>query len=211
LTRATWVFLACSGWLAGCGGASDTAAKNRTFYDWSVSAGPAAAAQFEQRYPPLDQAEGPQTPEYIGVTVLRGGIRLSRPRSWSIREANSDPGQAFIQYVSPRAYSFAIYERPDPPTELWRNVLSRFEDDVGSVGAKIIGRRVPFATARGQGRAFTIERNVEASKRPFVSHSREVLLRSDRRVVLVQTVHEGETLAGIDEELMRVLTTLEVL
>jgi hypothetical protein len=211
LTRATWVVLACSGSLAGCGGAPDAAAKNRTFYDWTVSAGPAAAAQFEQRFPRLDQPEGPQSPEYIGVTVLRGGVRLSRPKAWSIREASSDPGQAFIQYVSPRAYSFAIYEKPDAPDELWRNVLSRFEDDVGSVGAKITGRRVPFATAGGQGRAYSIERNVEASKRPFISHSREVLLRGANRIVLVQTVHEGETLAGIDDELMRVLTSLEVL
>jgi hypothetical protein len=74
--------------------------------DW-----PRAGAQYEQRYPPLDFAAGDAA--YLGVTVVRGGVRLSRPKSWALREASNEPGRAFIQYISPSAYSFAIYERPD--------------------------------------------------------------------------------------------------
>jgi len=89
--------------------------------------------------------------------------------------------------------------------------MNRYEDDVASVGAKVVGRRVPVAAWRGQGRAYTVERKVEAAKRPFISHSREIVLRGEHRIVVVQIVHEGDNLSAIDEELMRVSSTLEVL
>jgi hypothetical protein len=211
LSRSALILIGCGCLVAGCGGAPDTATKNRTFYDWAVASGSGSAGQFEQRYRPLDLAEASPKPEYIGVTVLRGGVHLSRPKGWMLREAGNEPGQSFIQYISPRAYSFGLYERPDAPTELWRDVLNRYEDDVASVGAKIVGRRVPIATWRGQGRAYTVERNVEAAKRPLVSHSREIVLRGEHRILVVQIVHEGEDLSAIDQELMRVINTLEVL
>ena len=204
------ILIAC-GLLTGCGGAPDTAARNRTFYDWTAAGPGNTAAQFEQRYPPLDLAEKQPNPEYIGVTVVRGGIRLSRPKEWMIREASNEPARAYIQYTSPRAYSFGIYERPDSPTDLWRDVLTRYEDDVASVGAKAVGRRVPVATWRGQGRAYSIERKVEAAKRPLISRAREIILRGEHRIVIVQIVHDGEDLSGIDTELSRVIGTLEVL
>jgi hypothetical protein len=204
------IIVVCS-WLAGCGGAPDTAARNRTFYDWS-SAGPGnTTAQFEQRYPPLDLGEKQPNPEYTGVLIVRGGVRLSRPKEWMIREASNEPGRAYIQYTSPRAYSFGVYERPDSPSDLWLDILTRYEDDVASVGAKAVGKRVPVATWRGQGRAYSIERKVEAAKRPLISRSREIVLRGEHRVVIVQIVHDGEDLSAIDAELARVIGTLEVL
>jgi hypothetical protein len=210
LHRALLSLVAC-GALASCGGAPDSAQRNRTFYDWSTAGPGATAAQFEQRYPPLDLAEKQPNPEYIGVTIVRGGVRLSRPREWMIREASNEPGRAYIQYTSPNAYSFGIYERPDSPSDLWLDILTRYEDDVASVGAKAVGKRVPVATWRGQGRAYSIERKVEAAKRPLISRSREVVLRGDHRIVIVQIVHDGEDLSGIDAELARVVGTLEVL
>jgi hypothetical protein len=128
-----------------------------------------------------------------------------------VREASNEPGRSFIQYTSPKAYSFGIYERPESSRESWRDVLNRYEDDVASVGAKVVGRRVPVATSIGQGRAYTIERSVEAAKRPFTSHSREIVLRGDHRVVIVQVVYQGENLSAVDDELLRVVGTLEVL
>jgi hypothetical protein len=153
----------------------------------------------------------PPAPEYVGVTVLRGGVHLSRPSDWHIREANNDPGRAFIQYISPRALSFALYERSDSPVDPWRDVMSRYEVDVSSVGAKITGRGVPVATWKGEGRAYSVERKVDSAKRAFVGYSREVLLRGEHRVVLVQIVRQRGALADIDDELMRVVSTLEVL
>src|SRR5262245_40384973 len=128
-----------------------------------------------------------------------------------IREASNEPAHAYIQYTSPNAYSFGIYERPDSPDDLWRDILTRYEDDVASVGAKVVGKRIPVATWRGQGRAYSIERKVEAAKRPFISRAREVVLRGEHRVVIVQIVHDGEDLSAVDAELARVVSTLEVL
>lgn len=203
--------VACCCFAWGCSGAPDTAAKNRTFYDWSVATGPTGAADFEQRYPPLDAAAAAPLPEYIGVTVLRGGVHLSRPKNWMLRDGGNQPGQALVQYISPNAYAFGVYERPDAPTDLWRDILQRFEDDTQSVGAKVVGGRVPMATFEGQGRAYTVERQVEAAKRPLSSRSREYLIRGRSRVVLVQIVHEGEDLSAVDRELTRVVQTLQVL
>jgi hypothetical protein len=211
--RFVWLLLV-AGAASACGGASGApdAARNRTFYDWSVAVGGEGATNdYEQPYPPLDLAASAKGLTYTGVTIVRGGVHLSRPKTWMIREASNDPGRAYIQYVSPRAYSFAVYERPDSPSELWHDVLARYEKDLKATGAKATGARVPIATAIGQGRAYTLERPVKAAKRPFMSRSREIVLRGDGRIVLVQIVHENEDLAPLDDELLRVLATLEVL
>ncbi len=197
--------------LGGCGGPSEGATRNRTFYDWTVATGEAGAKEFEERYPPLDLAAAPPRPEYVGVTVLRRGIHLSKPKNWLLRDASNQPGQAYIGYVSPNAYSFAIYERPETVEDPWRDMLKRFEDDTQSVGAKLVGKRVPMATGIGQGRAYSVERSVEAAKKPLTSRSREYLVRGLSRVVLVQIVYEGDDSSQVDPELLRVIDTLEVL
>jgi hypothetical protein len=206
-----WLPFVVSGLMLACSGAPETAARNRTFYDWAVATGTDTTGAFEQRYPPLDLGEKPPNPEYLGYTVLRNGVHLSRPKNWTMRDGSNVPGQAFIRYISPNAYSFAIHERPESPRELWRDVLNRYEDDVESVGAKIVGGRVPMATWNGQARAFTVERSVEAPKKPLVSRSREILVRGQTRMVLVQIVFDSEDLSAVDHELMRAVTTLEVL
>ena len=197
--------------LGACGGPSEGATKNRVFYDWTVATGEAGSKEFEEHYPPLDLAAQDPNPEYVGVTVLRRGIHLSKPKNWLLRDASNQPGQAYVGYISPNAYSFAIYERPESPADPWRDMLKRYEDDAQSVGAKIVGKRVPIATGIGQGRAFSVERSVEAAKRPLVSRSREYLVRGEGRVVVVQIVYEGEDLSQVNPELLRVVDTLEVL
>ncbi len=207
-----WLLLPLALSAAACGSGTAAAAKNRTFYDWAVAtAGGEAAQAFEQRYPPLDLGAAAPNPEYLGYTVLLGGVHLSRPKTWMLRDGNNVPGQAFVQYVSPKAYLFALYERPESPDELWRNVMKRFEDDTRAAGAKIVGKRIPMSTALGQGRAYSVERSVEAPKRPLMSHSREVLIRGEHRVILAQIVYEGDGLESLDEELLRVISTLEIL
>jgi hypothetical protein len=196
---------------AACGGPSEGATKNRVFYDWTVPTGESGSKEFEERYPPLDLAAQDPRPEYVGVTILRRGIHLSKPKNWRLRDASNQPGQAYVGYISPNAYSFAIYERPESPSDPWRDMLKRYEDDAQSVGAKIVGKRVPIATGIGQGRAFSVERDVEAAKRPLVSHSREYLVRGESRVVVVQIVYQGDDLSQVDPELLRVVDTLEVL
>jgi hypothetical protein len=207
-----WLLFPCSMLALSCGGGSATAVQNRTFYDWAVATSGGQAAQaFEQRYKPLDlNAEG-QNPEYLGYTVLLGGVHLSRPKTWMLRDGNNSPGQAFVRYVSPSAYSFALYERPESPSELWLDVMKRFEGDTLASGAKILGKRIPTSNALGQGRAYTIERSVDAPKRPLISRSREVLIRGEHRIILAQIVYEGDALDAVDAELLRVMSTLEVL
>jgi hypothetical protein len=198
--------------MLGCGGGpAAVATQNRTFYDWAVPTESAGAKEFEERYPPLDLAAAAPRPEYVGVTVLRRGIHLSKPRNWILRDASNQPGQAYVGYISPNAYSFAIYERPEAPSNSWLEIMKRYEDDTQSLGAKIDGKRVPIATGVGQGRAYSVNRSVEAAKSPLVSRSREYLVRGAGRVVLVQIVYEGEDLSLVNPELLRVIDTLEVL
>lgn len=199
------------GFMLACGGPSPTATRNRTFYDWAVATGDGSQDAFEQLYPPLDLGEQAPNPAYVGVTVLRGGVHLSKPKNWKMREAGNVPGQSYLSYISPNAYSFALYERPDSPLDPWRDVMAHYETDAKNSGAKIIGKRVPLATGVGQGRAYTVERAVDAAKRPLVSRSREYLVRGETRIVLVQIVHSGENLSEVDDELLRVIDTLEVL
>ena len=198
--------------LVACGGGSAAiATQNRTFYDWTVPTESAGRQDFEQQYPPLDLGASDPFPEYVGVTVLRRGIHLSRPKNWILRDAGNQAGQAYVGYISPNAYSFAVYERPEPPSAPWLDILKRYEDDTQSLGAKIAGKRVPVATGIGQGRAYDVSRDVEAAKSPLVSRSREYLVRGQTRVVLVQIVYEGDDLTLVNRELLRVIDTLEVL
>jgi hypothetical protein len=112
--------------------------------------------------------------------------------------------------VSPSAYAFAIYQRRDPPTDTWEEILGRFEADVEATGGTIVGGAVPFAVARGQGWGYSIERQVEATRHPLVARSREYVLRDDNVVVLVQIVHQEKDLSDVDDELLRAVGTLHL-
>jgi hypothetical protein len=129
-----------------------------------------------------------------------------------IRDAAVDAGQSYVVYVSPTgAYSFAIYERTDSPRDSWPDVLKRYEDGVAIAGAKIVGQRIPMATDTNQGRAYTIVRKIDAGKLSLVSKSREILLRGDHHVVLLQFVAEDDGLDRLSGQLLEVIKHIEVL
>jgi hypothetical protein len=198
----------------GCGGGASTTGAS-TVFDPSGSAVSAAPVDvttnpdIERPYPALDGAmvDGGR---WMGVSVLRDGVRFTRPPRWTIRDAGIEPGQSFVRYVSPNAYSFAIYERSDSPGKSWRDILAHYEADVTANGATAVGQRVPMATGTNQGRAYTIDRKIE-SKEKVLSRSREILLRGDHRVVLVQIVTSEENLSRLSGELLEILRRVEVL
>ena len=204
--RGVWVAALLAA-LCACGGGNRQATRNRTFYDWSLGDGSQA---FEHAFPRLDWPQQSDSPRFLGVSVLKGGVQFSRPRNWRLRQASNRPYEPFIHYVSPNAYSFALYQRRDPADDPWTEVIKRYQEDVEATGARILGGPVPVGTARGQGQAFSVERDVEAAKRPLISRSREILLRSGRRVVLVQIVHQEKDFSDVDEELLRAVATLYV-
>jgi hypothetical protein len=203
-------------WLAwllvatGCGGGS---AGNRTVFDPTGGIAPvdvSSNADLEHPYPPLDSPDVPGSNGWIGVSVLRDSVRFARPRQWTVRDASLEPRHSYIRYVSPNAYSFAIYERQDGSGEAWHDILQRYEGDVAASGAKIIGQHIATATPANQARGYTIERRIDA-KPPVVSRSRELLVRGERRVVLLQVVTDEESLSRIAGELLEVFSHLEVL
>jgi hypothetical protein len=197
--------------LGGCGGGSPppVAQVTGTFYNFDdVGLGSSASKALEEPYPPLNRKETPPSPEYIGVSILGGSVRLSRPKNWQIRRASLVPEHRFIEYISPNEYVFAIYERNDSPSDPWLGVLARYEEDAKKEGAEIIGQRVPVATWNAQGREYVVKRKIKAQKSPFVNFSREVLIRNDHRIDLVQIVYQGETLKPVGDDLLRVLETL---
>jgi hypothetical protein len=203
-SRLAWLLVA-----TGCGGGS----ANRTVFDPTGGVAPVdvtSNADLEHPYPPLDSPDVPGGKGWIGVSVLRDSVRFARPRQWSIRDASLEPRHSFVRYVSPKAYSFAIYERTDGSGEAWRDILQRYEGDVAASGAKIIGEHIATATPANQARAYTIERRIDA-KPPVVSRSRELLVRGERRVVLLQVVTDEESLSRISGEVLDLLSHLEVL
>jgi hypothetical protein len=195
---------------AGCGGGPPPAAfENRTFYQYDdlIATGGNAS---ERPYPPLDQKARPGLPEYIGVSILGGTVHLSRPSNWKIRRLSMAPERRYIEYVSPNEYLFAIYERTDSAIDPWREVLERYEEDAKASGAELLGARIPVATGNAQGREYVVRRRIKGQKAPYTNLSREVVLRSEHRVDVVEIVHQGETPAGISDELLRVMETLEL-
>jgi hypothetical protein len=195
-----------------CGGAGEPAFRKTVFDPTASAPGVAAvdiastAREIESPYHPLDRTGGPESARWVGVSLLGGSIRLSRPSQWTIRDADLDPGRAFVRYASPKAFSFAIYERSDSPSDLWRDILQRYEADVARSGARVVARGVPVGTHVNQARAYSIER-----KEPRPSRSREYLVRSEHRVVLIQLVMQDGDLARLGPELVDILNNLEVL
>lgn len=186
------------------------AEKNATFYAQETIS-PELRAQFEKRYPPLDLERRDPIPAYLGYSVLNGRVRVSRPDNWVLRRASGDPGRRFIQYVSPREYIFSVYEWPDDGSTPWRDVLARYEQEAKDQKAEILERRIPVASFGSQGREYIVKRRVPAARTPFVNMSREILARGDRRIVLVQVVHQGDVVAQPEmDELRRVIETIEV-
>ena len=190
-----------------CGGGE--AASRRTVFDPSIQGTNVVAVgsvALERPVPVLDVAASRASEPLVGMSVLNDAVRFSRPGRWMIRDASNEAGHEYIRYVSPRAYSFAIYALSDAPTDSWRDILQRYEVDVAAAGAKVVGQRFATATSSNQGRAYTIERKVEIVR----SRSREIILRGDRSVVLVQIVTQEDSLSRIGDELLEVLKRLEV-
>jgi hypothetical protein len=197
---------------AGCGGGPpEVALENRVFYQYDdMPSSGGGSSTFERPYPPLNRAAQGGLPEYVGVSVLGGTVHLSRPASWKIRRASLSAEKRFIEYVSPSQYLFAIYERTDAPSDPWREVEDRYVSDAKAKGAEVLGERVPVATWNAQAREFVVRRTVKGQRAPYVHLSRELLVRSDRRVDLVQIVHQGESIAPVGGELLRVMETLDL-
>lgn len=203
------VILCASAWL-GCGAGNETiAVQNRTFYANEYVAG-VDVNLFEKRLPELDAPQVETAGPYLGYEILGGATHISRPTQWKIRAASASPSGRYIVYLSPKQYLFGIYERSDPPGAPWSEVLTRYEKDVTAAGSKIVAPAVPFATGDAQGRAYVLERMVAGARTPFINASREVVLRNERRVVLMQVVYSGEVLPELTPELMHVFKTLRL-
>lgn len=193
---------------AGCGGPVDSAFENRTFYHFGASGDQWGA--FEDPYPPLD-LEPSDIKGYRGVKILQGTVRISRRVDWYVRSASNAPEARFIEYVSPRQLIITVSERVESPEEPWRKITEHFIEETDEQGALIVGQPVPRVLGNAQARAFDLERKVAATKRPFRVYSREYLARGLKRVVLVQIVHQTDSLEPHNDELLRVVRTLEVL
>lgn len=211
MLRASWLLLslAAAGLLGCSSGPAPIAYENRTFYEYGFGAGVDPGA-FEKAYPPLDLAQKDPLPEYIGVTILGGAVHISRPKNWIIRTAGNEPEQRYIQYISRNQYLVAVWERPDFTSDLWRDVLARYEESTKKAGAEIVGGPIPMATGNAQGRAYVVRRPIPAAKGAFINGIREYVIRGSRKIILVQIVHPDGELPNLSDELMRVVTTLRV-
>jgi hypothetical protein len=195
LRRGLLILLALGAW--GCGGSPTAPAEDEVFYlhqrgviDKQYS--------WERYFPPLDQSETGRIPRRVGVAVLDGDVMISRPIDWYIRTADYGKSQRQISYQSPRQFLFSIFERIDSPRATWAEVLERYEADLKEQGAEIIIGRIPVGTANAQGRSYLIKTRVPA-KPPYDAFAHEVLVRSSRRILLVQVVHDKDVEPTVDE------------
>jgi hypothetical protein len=191
----------------GCGGSPNAPRFDEVFY---LHGGGLIDknASYEVYFEKLNVDASAQLPRYVGVGILDGDVRLSRPIDWYVRGADYTPEQRFISYQSPRQFLFSIYERIDHPEDSWADVLRRFEGDLREQGAQVLASRVPVASGNAQGRSYLLKTTV-AAKPPYTSYSHEILLRSERRLLLVQVVH-GEATDTIADEMTAALKSILV-
>lgn len=194
--------------VTGCGGSPTAPASDQVFY---LHGGGVVDRNFswETYFKPLDQPATERTPRVVGVGVLSGDVRLGRPIDWSVRSADLTPHHRYISYQSPRQFIFSIYERIDSPEDTWTDVERRYEADVTAQGGQILSGRMPIATANTQGRAYFVRTKVPA-KPAYLNNAREVLIRGNHRLMLVQVVHTGESVESIEDEIATVLKSITV-
>lgn len=191
--------IATAGLLAGaCGGSPTAPAEDETFYLHGRGAIDKRYS-WERYYPALDREKSRRLPQRVGVAIFEGDVRLSRPTDWYLRTADYTAEQRIISYQSPRQFVFNIYERTDPTAETWEEILKRYEEDVEKSGSKIIAGRIPIATANAQGRSYFVQTTVDTKPAPFDNYAHEVIVRSGRRVLLVQIVHGPDIEQSMDE------------
>lgn len=212
LSVVTWLSLSvCAGGCAAGGGVSGVAERNRTFYLLEAK-GEVFRAEYERPLPRLDRGAVPATGTRsgTGVSVLAWHVHLTRPADWVLRDGSAEPGRRFVRYVSPRAFVFGVYEWDGSPDEPWRTALARLEADYKQTRTEVLEARVPIATWDAQGRMFALARSVPGAKGPYRTESREYLLRSRDRFVLVQVVVGASGPEGWASEVASVLETLSV-
>lgn len=191
----------------GCGGSPTAPQRDDVFY--LHGSGVIDKNQsFEAYYPKLNADETDRLPRRVGVGVLEGDVRLSRPIDWYVRDADNTAGQRFISYQSPRQFLFSIYERVDHPEDSWPDIEKRYEEDCEKQGAEILARRMPVATSNAQARTYIVKTRVPA-KPAFHSYAHEIIVRSDRRILLVQVVH-GENIESVADEMGNALRSMIV-
>jgi len=191
----------------GCGG-SPTAPKGDEVFYLHGGGVIDKNRSWEVYYPKLDRPSTPRVSRMVGVAVLDGDVHFARPVDWTLRDADYTPEHRFISYQSPRQFTFSIYERVDPDRDTWTDVERRYEEEVGKQGAKILASRIPVGTANAQGRSYILESTIK-TRPEFKGLATEILLRSDRRVLLVQVVHPGN-LEPLADEVAAALSTMVV-
>jgi hypothetical protein len=199
--------LALCAQVVGCGGSPTAPQRDEVFY---LHGGGLidTHASWETYFSPLDAPATERLPRTVGVGIFRGDVRMGRPIDWSVRKADYTPGHRFISYQSPRQFLFSIYERIDGPEDTWPDVLKRYESDVDEQGSDVLAARMPVATANTQGRSYFVRTHVTA-KPDLQAFAHEILIRSDRRVMLVQIVH-GDNIEASADEMVAALQSLTV-
>ncbi|MFP6683839.1 MAG: hypothetical protein VB934_03965 [Polyangiaceae bacterium] len=181
----------------GCGGSPLAPSQDEVFYlhergviDKRFS--------WERYFPPLDRDATQRLPRRVGVALFNGDVRMSRPIDWYLRTADYTPERRMVSYQSPRQFIFNIYERTDPVEVSWDTLLERYEEKVKSTGSTFLSGRVPVATANAQGRSYLVK-SLVAAKPNYETFAHEVMVRSNRRIMLVQIVHPENVEATVDE------------
>ncbi len=193
--------------LGGCGGSPTAPERDQVFYlhDRGVID---KRYSWERYFAPLDHEETKVLPRRVGVAVLDGDVRLSRPVDWYLRSADYTPERRFISWQSPRSFVFTIYERTDPVRVTWDDLLDRYEETAAKNGSQILAGRIPFSTSNVQGREYVLKTAIPA--RPDLeSFAHEILVRSDQRVLLVQVVH-GEHIDDAMNEIVDAVRSMLV-
>lgn len=193
--------------VASCGGSPSAPSEDEVFYLHQRGVIDKRYA-WERYFPPLDADGTERLPRRVGVAVLDGDVRLSRPVDWYLRTADYSAQKRQISYQSPRQFLFSIYERVDPPRATWAEVLDRYEADLEAQGATILSARVPVSTANAQGRSYLVRTRIP-SRPDYEAFAHEILIRSGERILLVQIVHD-ENFEDSELEMTTVLQSMLV-
>ena len=170
-----------------------------------------AVGRVELPFPPLDRPAEATRGAYIGVAVFGGAVRFSRPATWRIRRASTVKEHRYVEYVSPNEYLFAIYARSDDPGTSWTQVLLQYEGDAKTRAVEFVGKDIPTAGYDTQGREYVLKRKIKGQRAPYENTSREFIFRGKHAFALVELVHQGQSDASIEAEVLRVVESFSVL
>lgn len=120
------------------------------------------------------------------VSVFGGAVAYARPESWVVRRYSRAQGSQFVEYISPLGLLVVLSERPERGEQPWGHIVGNLQRELAAAGYESNRRAVPTVVSEYQARVLSSRRVQRRPDDQLSTFTQDYLVRSRKRVVLLQ-------------------------